>query len=89
MKAIMSVTGIDHTGIIAAVSTALAELEVNIINVSQTLMSGYFAMIMELEFSETQVGISLIQMRLAEVAAEQQLVIKVQAQSLFDAMHRL
>lgn len=46
-------------------------------------------MIMELEFSETQVGISLIQRRLAEVAAEQQLVIKVRAQSLFDAMHRL
>ena len=85
----MSVTGIDQTGIIAAVSTALAELEVNIINVSQTLMSGHFTMIMELEFSETQVGISLIQRRLAEVAAEQQLVIKVQAQSLFDAMHRL
>ncbi|MDU5247604.1 MAG: ACT domain-containing protein, partial [Varibaculum cambriense] len=56
MKAIMTVTGIDHTGIIAAVSQALAQNQVNITNVSQTLMDEYFTMIMQLEFDENQIG---------------------------------
>ena len=44
MKAIMTVTGIDHTGIIAAVANACAAQNANITNVSQTLMGSYFTM---------------------------------------------
>ena len=50
MFAIMTVTGIDHVGIIAAVSTACAELNINIHNVSQTLMDDYFTMILHVAF---------------------------------------
>ncbi|MCG4618603.1 ACT domain-containing protein [Varibaculum cambriense] len=89
MKAIMTVTGIDHTGIIAAVSQALAQNQVNIINVSQTLMDEYFTMIMQLEFEETQIALAQVQQAMATVEKTQGLVIKVQAESLFNAMHKL
>ena len=89
MKAIMTVTGIDHTGIIAAVSQALAQNQVNIINVSQTLMDEYFTMIMQLEFEETQITLAQVQAAMATVEQTEGLVIKVQAESLFNAMHKL
>ena len=85
----MTVTGIDHTGIIAAVSQALAQNQVNIINVSQTLMDEYFTMIMQLEFEETQIALAQVQQAMATVEKTQWLVIKVQAESLFNAMHKL
>ena len=77
----MTVTGIDHTGIIAAVSQALAQNQVNIINVSQTLMDEYFTMIMQLEFEETQIALAQVQQAMATVEKTQGLVIK--------AMHKL
>lgn len=89
VKAIMTVTGIDHTGIIAAVSQALAQNQVNIINVSQTLMDEYFTMIMQLEFEETQITLAQVQAAMATVEQTEGLVIKVQAESLFNAMHKL
>ena len=85
----MTVTGIDHTGIIAAVSQALAQNQVNIINVSQTLMDEYFTMIMQLEFEETQIALAQVQQAMATVEKTQGLVIKVQAESLFNVMHKL
>ena len=89
VKAIMTVTGIDHTGIIAAVSQTLAQNQVNIINVSQTLMDEYFTMIMQLEFDENQIGLAQVQAALAPVEEAEGLVIKVQAEALFNAMHKL
>mgnify|MGYP001757050558 CR=1 FL=1 len=61
MIAIMTVTGLDHTGIIAAVSTALAELDVNILNVSQTIMDDYFTMILHVRIDDSQHGIAAVQ----------------------------
>lgn len=89
VKAIMTVTGIDHTGIIAAVSQALAQNQVNITNVSQTLMDEYFTMIMQLEFDENQIGLAQVQVAMAPVEEAERLVIKVQAEELFNAMHKL
>ena len=85
----MTVTGIDHTGIIAAVSQALAQNQVNIINVSQTLMDEYFTMIMQLEFEETEITLAQVQAAMATVEEAEGLVIRVQAESLFNAMHKL
>ena len=89
MKAIMTVTGLDHTGIIAAVSSALAAQKVNITNVSQTLMDEYFTMIMQLDFDDSVMSLKDVQDAMAKVEAAQKLVIKVQAQAIFDAMHSL
>ncbi|MGV0383927.1 ACT domain-containing protein [Corynebacterium sp. 22_2729] len=87
MIAIMTVTGLDHTGIIAAVSTALAELDVNILNVSQTIMDDYFTMILHVRIDDTKFGIADVQDRMAEVEKQEKLVIRVQSESIFSAMH--
>ena len=89
MKAIMTVTGIDHTGIIAAVANGLADRGVNITNVSQTLMDEYFTMIMQLEFDEATVSLNDVQEAMTPVEESQGLVIKVQEEELFNAMHKL
>ena len=89
MKAIMTVTGLDHTGIIAGVSAALARQEVNILNVSQTLMDQYFTMIMQLEFDESRLELADVQTQMQEVAREQALEIRVQSEAIFNAMNRL
>ena len=87
MIAIMTVTGLDHTGMIAAVSTALAELDVNILNVSQTIMDDYFTMILHVRIDDTKFGIADVQDRMAEVEKQEKLVIRVQSESIFSAMH--
>ena len=87
MIAIMTVTGLDHTGIIAAVSTALAELDVNILNVSQTIMDDYFTMILHVRIDDSQHGIADGQDRMAEVEKQEKLVIRVQSEAIFSAMH--
>ncbi|MCQ9342839.1 ACT domain-containing protein [Corynebacterium sp. 153RC1] len=87
MFAIMTVTGVDHTGIIAAVSTACAEMNVNIHNVSQTLMGEYFTMILHVAFDEAEVDIATIQERMDAVGEQEQLVIRIQSQAIFDAMN--
>ena len=89
MKAIMTVTGLDHTGIIAGVSAALARQEVNILNVSQTLMDQYFTMIMQLDFDESRLELADVQTQMQEVAREQALEIRVQSEAIFNAMNRL
>ncbi|WP_448855727.1 ACT domain-containing protein [Corynebacterium camporealensis] len=89
MFAIMTVTGADSTGIIAAVTTALAELEVNIVDVSQTLMSGYFTMILRVEFDENKTSIQEIQEKMDPVSKETQQSIRIQSESLFTAMNEI
>ena len=89
MYAIMTVTGADSTGIIAAVTTTLAELDINIVDVSQTLMSGYFTMILRVEFDDSAVTIPEIQERMNTVAEFKQQSIRIQSESLFTAMNEI
>ena len=89
MIAIMTVTGVDNTGIIAAVSTALAELNVNIVDVSQTLMSEYFTMILRVEFDENEVSIQQLQERMNTVGESIKQSIRVQSEALFTAMNEI
>ncbi|HIX79626.1 MAG TPA: ACT domain-containing protein [Candidatus Corynebacterium faecipullorum] len=89
MIAIMTVTGVDNTGIISAVSTALAELNVNIVDVSQTLMSEYFTMILRVEFDENEVTIQQLQERMNTVGESIKQSIRVQSEALFTAMNEL
>ena len=88
-KAIITVTGLDHPGIIAAVAHALAERQVNILNVSQTLMGEYFTMIMQLELDDSRLGISDLQKEMSAVAESENLVIRIQDEQLFTAMNKL
>ncbi|MCT1368478.1 MULTISPECIES: ACT domain-containing protein [Kocuria] len=89
MKIILTVTGLDHEGIIAAVSSGLAEQHVNILNVSQTLMENYFTMIMQGEFDEDSQTIEDIQAAMEPVGESAKVKIRIQAESIFQAMHSL
>lgn len=89
MYAIMTVAGADSTGIIAKVATKLAEHDVNIVDVSQTLMSGYFTMILRISFDETVTPIDKLQAAMEPVAEETGQAIRLQSEALFTAMHEI
>lgn len=86
MFAIMTVTGLDHTGIIAAVATELADMNVNIHNVSQTIMDDFFTMILRVSFGD-DVTIAMIQERMKRVEEQQRLVIRIQSEAIFRAVN--
>jgi len=88
MIAIITVTGPDHTGIVSAVTTALAEKNVNILNISQTIMDGYFTMILHGECDDST-SIADLKEHMASVEDAQKLVIRVQSEAIFTAMHRI
>ncbi|WP_293770753.1 ACT domain-containing protein [uncultured Corynebacterium sp.] len=89
MYAIMTVAGADSTGIIAKVTTKLAEHNVNIVDVSQTLMSGYFTMVLRVEFDENKETITDLQKAMGPVAEETNQVIRIQSEALFTAMNEV
>ena len=89
MRAIMTVTGLDHTGIIAAVATGLAEKKANITNVSQTLMGDYFTMILQVDFEEAETPLAKLQDAMRLVGEAQGLEIRIQSEAIFNAMHKL
>lgn len=89
MKAIVSVIGRDRTGIIAKVSGKLYEMNVNIEDISQTVMqSAYFTMIMMITLPDG-VGVSDVNVALAPVAAELGVEIRAQHEDIFNSMHRI
>lgn len=89
MKAIITVTGKDHKGIVARVSAGLAEMDVNILDISQTLMEEYFTMILLCDFSVSPFSIQEAQEKMHEVEVNEQLVIRIQSEDIFNAMHTL
>ena len=88
-KALVSVTGVDKPGIIAKVSTALFELNVNVLEISQTILDGYFTMLMIVDVTAASVEFSKIAERLSEVGQELGEVVNIQRADIFDAMHRI
>ncbi len=89
MKAIVTVIGEDKTGIIAKVSTALYENNINIQDISQTIMQNMFTMIMLVDFRSSEISIQGITDRLDTVAKEMNLSIHVQREEIFSSMHRI
>ncbi|MDD6762221.1 MAG: ACT domain-containing protein [Clostridiales bacterium] len=89
MKAIVTVVGKDKKGIIAKVSNVLFKNDVNIVDISQTIMQDMFTMIMMVEFDET--GVSVVEIEKALKAAEKEmgLSIHVQREEIFSSMHRI
>jgi ACT domain-containing protein len=88
MIAIMTVTGRDHTGIVAAVATACADLDINIRNISQTIMDEWFTMILHVGLPD-DLDVATLDDRMAQVEDAEKLVITVQSQAIFDAMHTI
>jgi ACT domain-containing protein len=89
VKAILTVIGKDNVGIIAGVSNKLAELDVNILDVSQTIMNGYFTMMMILDLSAASDSFGEIKKSLADKGTELGVQIKIQREEIFTSMHSL
>ena len=89
MKAIVTVVGKDRVGIIANVCTVLASYNVNVLDISQTVMQGYFTMMMATEVSECNVPLAELATQMEQVGKEMGLSIRVQREDIFEAMHRI
>lgn len=89
MKAIVTVVGKDRVGIIASVCTQLAAFNVNVLDISQTVMQGYFTMMMATEVSECNVPVAELAKRMDEIGKDMGLSIRVQREDIFEAMHRI
>ena len=89
MKAIVSVFAKDSKGITAYVTALLAKKEINILDISQTLMQEYFAMIMLVDLADCTLPFDELSRFLKEKGAERALDIHIQRQDIFEAMHRI
>lgn len=89
MNAVITVTGHDNRGIIAAVSTKCAEYGVNIIDISQSVIRDYFAMIMLADIDSLTVPLAEFISAMEETGKEKGLVIQTIHEDIFNAMHRI
>ena len=89
MKAIITVNAADTVGIIAFISAYLAQHNVNILDISQTIMQNYFVMIMLIDFEKADLPFDQLQTGLKEEGERRNVVIRVQREDIFNAMHRI
>ena len=89
MKAIVTVIGKDRVGIIAGVCALLAEHQVNVLDISQTVLQDYFTMIMMVDASEAKVPFKELAALLEEEGQKMELSIRAQREDIFNAMHRI
>ncbi len=89
MKAVVSVIGTDRKGIIAKVSTALYELDINVEDISQTIMQDYFTMIMLVDLKDANRDFKGVSETLTELGKSIGVDIRVQSEQIFTAMHRV
>lgn len=87
MRAVVTVVGKDKTGIIAKVSAFLAERGVNIVDISQTILEDYFAMIMLVDLKEAKMPLATIAEECAEMGQKIGMSIHLQHEAIFNAMH--
>ena len=89
MKAIVTVIGKDHVGIIAAVCALLSGYDVNILNISQSILQEYFVMVMLVALTNCQSSVVELGEKLDKAGQERGLSIRIQREDIFNAMHRI
>ena len=89
MKAVVTVVGKDQVGIIAQTCVALASYNVNVLDISQTVMQGYFTMMMVVDVSGCTVPVAELCKAMDAKGQEMGLSIRVQREDIFEAMHRV
>lgn len=89
MKGIITVLGKDRVGIIAKVCTYLAEQQVNILDISQTIIQGYFNMMMIVDASTATKNFDLLVEELQQLGVQIGVEIKLQHEDIFNTMHRI
>lgn len=89
MKAIITVIGKDRVGIISSISTILAENNINILDISQTIMQDIFTMIMAVDISKMASSFSELSEKLEAKGAQLGLSVRIQHEDIFNSMHRI
>ena len=89
MNAIITVVGSDKVGIIAKVSAFLAERNINIIDISQTVLSGNFVMMMVTDLSAATKALEDVKKELAELGESFDVSISMMHEKVFSTMHRI
>lgn len=89
MKAIITVLGKDSTGIISSVSTILANSNINILDISQTILQEYFTMVMLVDLSNSNKSFKDLKNVLSIKEHELNLSINVQHEDIFNSMHNI
>ena len=89
MKAIVTVIGKDSVGIIAYVCAALSENGVNVLDISQTVMQGYFTMMMAVDTAKSEIPFAELAKKLEAKGEEMGMSIRLQREDIFEAMHRV
>jgi len=89
MNAIVTVLGQDRVGIIAAVCNRLANYNVNILDISQTILQGAFTMVMAVDVSASTASFGELREGLSDLGKEMGLSIRIQREEIFDAMHSI
>jgi ACT domain-containing protein len=89
MKAVVTVTGKDKVGIIAMASRECARFDVNIVDISQTVMKEYFAMIMLVELDNLNCDFSAFVAAMKTAGEENGVDIRVMHEDIFNTMHKI
>lgn len=88
-RLIITTIGHDRVGIIAGIANILAAANVNILDISQTILQGFFTMVMVVDFKNSTLELGEFKDRLAEKGEELGLVVNVQHEDVFKFMHRI
>ena len=89
VKVVITVVGVDRTGIIAAVSQIMAENKVNILTINQVILDGIFNMAMIVDMDNSDITLDTLQDLLKQKGDALGVEIRAQKQAIFDAMHRV
>lgn len=88
-NAIITVVGSDKVGIIAKVSNFLSEHKVNIADITQTILSGNFVMMMMVNLDNSDITIDLLRNAMNKLAEEMSVEINIMSERVFSSMHRV
>ncbi len=89
MRAFLTVIGKDRVGIIAAICNLLADKQVNVLDISQTILQGSFTMIMLVDATSCTIDFDALANELSVLGQRMELNIRLQREEIFNAMHRI
>lgn len=89
MQVVLTIVGKDKVGITARVTNALAEMNINIININQNIMQGFFNMVLIADMEGANVTLADARQRMVQLGEEIGVEIRLQSEEIFAAMHRI
>ena len=89
MQVVLTIVGKDKVGITAKVTNALAEMNINIININQNIMQGFFNMVLIADMEGANVTLADARQKMVQLGEEIGVEIRLQSEEIFAAMHRI